>query len=183
MQEQKSVVYTIILGICMLLCLLLMGKMLLSRSEVSAAPSAPEEDTAMELHITEDEIASMIEQALPFPIEGTAVKISREGTVAVTTAVRRQTLSDSGLVPGKLRTALLFLPERCKLYGEWNAAVEDGALRLSCRTIRLEGFALPEQTAQTLSDALAAQWNTCMEERGFSPRSAQWNDGELILYA
>ena len=183
MQEGKSVVYTIILGVCMLLCLLLMGKMLLSRSEVGAAPPEPEEDTAMELHITEDEIASMLEQAIPFPTEGTAVKISREGTVAVTTAVGRQTLSDSGLVPGRLRTALLFLPERCKLYGEWSAMVEDGALHLDCRTIRLEGVALPAQTAQTLSDALAAQWNTRMEERGFSPRSAQWSDGEVTLYA
>ena len=183
MQEGKSVVYTIILGVCMLLCLLLMGKMLLSRSEVGAAPSAPEEDTAMELHITEDEIASMLEQAMPLPTEGTAVRISREGTVSVTTAAARQSLSDSGLVPGRLRTALLFLPERCKLYGEWNAQVEDGALHLACRTIRLEGFALPEQTAQALSDALAAQWNTRMEERGFSPRSAQWKDGEVILYA
>lgn len=119
----------------------------------------------MEFHITEDDIASVLTEALPFPVEDTAVKISRDGTIAVTTAVTRQALTESNLVPGKLRTALLFLPERCKLYGAWSAAVSNGKLSLACRTIKLEGFALPEQTAQALSDAFAAQWNTRMEQR------------------
>ena len=74
----------------------------------------------MEFHITEDDIASVLTEALPFPVEDTAVKISRDGTIAVTAAVTRQALTESNLVPGKLRTALLFLPERCKLYGAWS---------------------------------------------------------------
>ena len=102
----------------------------------------------MEFHITEDDIASVLIEALPFPVEDTAVKISHDGTIAVTAAVTRQALTESNLVPGKLRTALLFLPERCKLYGAWSAAVSNGKLSLTCRTIKLEGFTLPEQTAQ-----------------------------------
>ena len=80
-----------------------------------------------------------------------------------------------------LRTALLFLPERCKLYGAWSAAVSNGKLSLACRTIKLEGFTLPEQTAQALSDAFAAQWNTRMEQRDFTPQTIQWQDGEAVL--
>ena len=165
MQEEKSAVYTVILGVCLLLCLLMLGNMLMGRADTGTASAAPEEGDAMEFHITEDDIASVLTEALPFPVEDTAVKISRDGTIAVTAAVTRQALTESNLVPGKLRTALLFLPERCKLYGAWSAAVSNGKLSLACRTIKLEGFALPEQTAQALSDAFAAQWNTRMEQR------------------
>lgn len=158
MQEEKSAVYTVILGVCLLLCLLMLGNMLMGRADTGTAPAAPEEGDAMEFHITEDDIASVLTEALPFPVEDTAVKISRDGTIAVTAAVTRQALTESNLVPGKLRTALLFLPERCKLYGAWSAAVSNGKLSLACRTIKLEGFTLPEQTAQALSDAFAVQW-------------------------
>ena len=178
MQEEKSAVYTVILGVCLFLCLLMLGNMLMGRADTSTAPAAPEEGDAMEFHITEDDIASVMTEALPFPVEGTAVKISRDGTIAVTAAVTRQALTESNLVPGKLRTALLFLPERCKLYG---AAVSNGKLSLACRTIKLEGFTLPEQTAQALSDAFAAQWNTRMEQRDFTPQTIQWQDGEAVL--
>lgn len=181
MQEEKSAVYTVILGVCLLLCLLMLGNMLMGRADTGIAPAAPEEGDAMEFHITEDDIASVMTEALPFPVEDTAVKISRDGTIAVTAAVTRQALTESNLVPGKLRTALLFLPERCKLYGAWSAAVSNGKLSLACRTIKLEGFTLPEQTAQALSDAFVAQWNTRMEQRDFTPQTIQWQDGEAVL--
>ena len=168
MQEEKSAVYTVILGVCLLLCLLMLGNMLMGRADTSIAPAAPEEGDAMKFHITEDDIASVMTEALPFPVEDTA-------------AVTRQALTESNLVPGKLRTALLFLPERCKLYGAWSAAVSNGKLSLTCRTIKLEGFTLPEQTAQALSDAFAAQWNTRMEQRDFTPQTIQWQDGEAVL--
>lgn len=181
MQEEKSAVYTVILGVCLFLCLLMLGNMLMGRADTGTAPAAPEEGDAMEFHITEDDIASVMTEALPFPVEDTAVKISRDGTIAVTAAVTRQALTESNLVPGKLRTALLFLPERCKLYGAWSAAVSNGKLSLACRTIKLEGFTLPEQTAQALSDAFATQWNTRMEQRDFTPQTIQWQDGEAVL--
>ena len=130
MQEEKSAVYTVILGVCLLLCLLMLGNMLMGRADTGTAPAAPEEGDAMEFHITEDDIASVLTEALPFPVEDTAVKISRDGTIAVTAAVTRQALTESNLVPGKLRTALLFLPERCKLYGAWSAVVSNGKLSL-----------------------------------------------------
>ena len=167
MQEEKSAVYTVILGVCLLLCLLMLGNMLMGRADTGTAPAAPEEGNAMEFHITEDDIASVLTEALPFPVEGTAVKISRDGTIAVTAAVTRQALTESNLVPGKLRTALLFLPERCKLYGAWSAAVSNGKLSLACRTIKLEGFTLPEQT-----DRKSTRLNSSHVKRSRMPSSA-----------
>ena len=181
MQEGKSAVYTVILGVCLLLCLLMLGNMLMGRADTSIPHPPPGEGDAMELHNPGAEYPTLMTEALPFPVEDTAVKISRDGTIAVTAAVTRQALTESNLVPGKLRTALLFLPERCKLYGAWSAAVSNGKLSLACRTIKLEGFTLPEQTAQALSDAFAVQWNTRMEQRDFTPQTIQWQDGEAVL--
>ena len=67
MQEEKSAVYTVILGVCLLLCLLMLGNMLMGRADTGIAPAAPEEGDAMEFHITEDDIASVMTEALPFP--------------------------------------------------------------------------------------------------------------------
>ena len=84
----------------------------------------------MEFHITEDDIASVRPpKHCRFRSRIRRSKISRDGTIAVTTAVTRQALTESNLVPGKLRTAL-FLPERCKLYGAWSAAISNGKLSL-----------------------------------------------------
>ena len=77
MQEEKSAVYTVILGVCLFLCLLMLGNMLMGRADTGTSPAAPEEGDAMEFHITEDDIASVMTEALPFPVEDTAVNSSR----------------------------------------------------------------------------------------------------------
>ena len=38
MQEEKSAVYTVILGVCLLLCLLMLGNMLMGRADTGTAP-------------------------------------------------------------------------------------------------------------------------------------------------
>ena len=103
MQEEKSAVYTVILGVCLLLCLLMLGNMLMGRADTGIAPAAPEEGDAMEFHITEDDIASVLTEALPFPVEDTAVKISRDGTIAVTAAVTRQAAHGAAVSAGALQ--------------------------------------------------------------------------------
>ena len=206
MQEEKSAVYTVILGVCLLLCLLMLGNMLMGRADTSTAPAAPEEGDAMEFHITEEDIASVMTEALPFVVSIYHNVQDRKGNVILGKTIRKLYGSDTlkasigalqfevspysffqvhkeqaEVLYSKLRTALLFLPERCKLYGAWSVAVSNGKLSLACRTIKLEGFTLPEQTAQALSDAFAAQWNTRMEQRDFTPQTIQWQDGEAVL--
>ncbi|MFR0923323.1 MAG: hypothetical protein ACLSGI_00845 [Butyricicoccaceae bacterium] len=66
MQEEKSAVYTVILGVCLLLCLL-MGNMLMGRADTGTAPAAPGGDARIS-HL-EDDIASVLTEALPFPVE------------------------------------------------------------------------------------------------------------------
>ncbi|MFR7645900.1 MAG: hypothetical protein ACLUZQ_04900 [Butyricicoccus sp.] len=180
MQEEKSAVYTVILGVCLFLCLLMLGNMLMGRADTGTAPAAPEEGDAMEFHITEDDIASVLIEALPFLVEDTAVKISRDGTIAVTAAVTRQALTES-IWSRQAAHGAAVSAGALQAVRRVGAAVSNGKLSLACRTIKLESFTLPEQTAQALSDAFAAQWNTRMEQRDFTPQTIQWQDGEAVL--
>ena len=52
MQEEKSAVYTVILGVCLFLCLLMLGNMLMGRADTGIAPAAPEEGDAMAVSYT-----------------------------------------------------------------------------------------------------------------------------------
>ena len=78
MQEEKSWVYTLILGVCMLLCLLLIGRMLLGHpGENSPAQTEPEtdgqEDIQMGIEVGEQELSAMIAQLSARRIWRTAV--------------------------------------------------------------------------------------------------------------
>ena len=139
MQEEKSFVYTLILGICMLLCLLMIGRMMLGHpeGEMQPVPSGEaaegQEEQNVGFQLSEEGLREMITQALPFAPDELSAAIHADQTISVSANVQRQTLADSGLVPGNLRTALLFLPDSCKVLANWTASVQDGAISLQCR--------------------------------------------------
>ena len=131
--------------------------------------------------ITEDDIASVMTEAPPFPVEDTAVKISRDGTIAVTAAVTRQALTDlSNWYPAKLRTALLFAGA-LKLYGAWSAAVSNGNPALPAGPSSWKASPARADRSGT-PDAFVAQWNTRIGTAGLTPQTIQWQvDGEAVL--
>ena len=51
MQEEKSAVYTVILGVCLLLCLLMLGNMLMGRAD-TGAQRLPHPRRAMQWNFT-----------------------------------------------------------------------------------------------------------------------------------
>ncbi len=114
MQEEKSFVYTLILGICMLLCLLMIGRMMLGHPEAETQPvpsgeaAEEQEEQNVGFQLSEEGLREMIAQALPFAPDDLSAAIRADQTISVSANVQRQTLADSGLVPGNLRTALLF---------------------------------------------------------------------------
>ena len=81
MGEEKSARYTIILGVCLLLCLLMLGRMLVGRSESEAPPdgtepveTVPEEQQEPQLSLvmtmSESDLANFLLQYLPFTPRG-----------------------------------------------------------------------------------------------------------------
>ena len=112
MQEEKSWVYTMILGVCMLLCLLLLGRMLLGHAEQQSGRDGDDtgiqKEAQMGIPITDETLCALLTQVLPVQTTQLTAHISADHTITVSAQVERQALQNSSLVPGNLRTALLF---------------------------------------------------------------------------
>lgn len=187
MQEERSFVYTLILGICMLLSLLMIGRMLLGHpAGTSATPQEqsgqPKGESDMEIRLDEKDLMTLIEAALPFPADEMQVEIGEDSTVGVRAKVRKQSIEQSGLVSGNMRTALLFLPEECMVYGKWETAMQDGMLALRCLRAELAGFSLPGEAAATFSQYLADAINGRLRELGIKLAGISCADGVLSLH-
>ena len=185
MQGEKSSVYTIILGVCMLLCLLMIGRMLLGHPEQvtepeAGSPTLPEqEETGMGLR--ESDLCELIEQALPIPVREITTKIGADQSISVVVLVSKQDLQESGLVPGGLRAALLFLPDECRMYGAWTASVSEGKVALQCSSAEIGGIAVPAELVTTLTDQVAASINEYFAQAGMVPEKLEWTDGAIRL--
>ncbi len=167
----------------MLLSLLMIGRMLLGNTDGAdtaapeAQPQADEEGNGMRL--SESELGVLIAQALPFAPEKLTVSIGADGLVQVRASVNKQALSD--ITTEGLRTALLFLPERCEISGAWKVKTENRKIVLICQNITAAGFALPEQAAQGLSERLTESLNSQMQDHKIEWSELSFEDGALLL--
>lgn len=182
-QEGKSVAYTLILGICMLLCLLMIGHMLLgqpNRSGHLSQQSPPEqEDDIMSIRLTEQDICTLLRKMFPVEPDDVTVKIGADGTISASAMIYKQALQN--FASSGLRTVLLFLPERCKLYGCWEFAVLDGKVESSCTQAEVAGFALPQEVKNLLSVQLSDTVNKCLEQQKIRPEKLLWENGVLYI--
>ncbi len=189
MEEERSLVYTLILGVCMLLSLLLIGRMLLGQPEeapVTDGNGAGEmqidqarREEAREFKLTENDLSTLIVNALSFKPDRIDTQISRDGTVSVSATVNRDTVLQSGIVSGGLRTALMFLPEKCGLQGEWRAGFAEGAVRLECIRMEVAGISLPENAAGFATMQLTKSLNGLVKNWNITQIS--FEDGLIIM--
>ena len=159
MGEEKSARYTIILGVCLLLCLLMLGRMLVGRSESEAPPdgtepveTVPEEQQEPQLSLvmtmSESDLANFLLQYLPFTPRGLSVSIGADETASMSMSVDRAELEESGLLTGHFRAAAQLLPERCSLAGKWGVRAEQGRLQFTCLSAQLNDADLPQTAAE-----------------------------------
>ena len=187
MGEEKSARYTIILGVCLLLCLLMLGRMLVGRSESEAPPdgtepveTVPEEQQEPQLSLV---MTNFLLQYLPFTPRGLAVSIGADETASMSMSVDRAELEESGLLTGHFRAAAQLLPERCSLAGEWGVQAEQGKLRFTCLSAQLNDADLPQTAAELVTGAMANALNRKLEELNVAPQRLAWSDGEIEIYA
>ncbi len=181
MKEEKSFAYTMILGVCLLLSLVMIGRMLLGRPASGKLPEQPEGEEDMEIQITETMIAERIRQALPFSPDELTATISETGTVSVHAEIQKEKLQELGLASGNLRTALLFLPEHCDITAAWQPTVQNGAFQLDCTEAKLAGFSVPEQAAAELTNLLADAISNMLAEQQLTLKDIRCEDGILFF--
>ena len=182
MGEEKSARYTIILGVCLLLCLLMLGRMLVGRSESEAPPdgtepveTVPEEQQEPQLSLvmtmSESDLANFLLQYLPFTPRGLAVSIGADETASMSMSVDRAELEESGLLTGHFRA------------GKWGVRAEQGRLRFTCLSAQLNDADLPQTAAELVTGAMANALNRKLEELNVAPQRLAWSDGEIEIYA
>ena len=162
MGEEKSAWYTIVLGVCLLLCLLMLGRMLVGRSENETPPGGVEPVETL----PEEE-----QQQEPQP------------SLVMTMNVDKAELEESGLLTGHFRAAAQVLPEKCSLAGKWGAEANQGKLSFTCRSAQLNGTDLPQTAADLVTAAMSDALNRKLEELNIAPKRLAWSDGEIEIYA
>lgn len=192
---EKSFGYTLLLGVCMIISLLLIGKMLLYHPAPLHTPSVPQGVTTPEekdaesgketMRFSEEEVARMIEARLPadFPAKGIAVSISQDGTVSAQGTVLKDKLT--GYVEGgMLRSALTLLPAEFALEAGFTAesGPRDTPLVLSMQSLAAGGFSLPVSAlSSALTDGLNRAVNEAILESCPGCVSVRLEDGALAL--
>lgn len=194
---EKSFGYTLLLGVCMIISLLLIGKMLLYHPAPLHTPGVPQgvttpEETEKEaesgketMRFSEEEVARMIEARLPadFPAKGIAVSISQDGTVSAQGTVVKDKLT--GYVEGgMLRSALTLLPAEFALEAGFTAesGQQDTPLVLSMQSLAAGGFSLSVSAlSSALTDGLNRAVNEAIRESCPGCVSVRLEDGALAL--
>ncbi len=191
MEEERSFVYTVILGVCMLLSLLLIGRMLLGHPDEAPAADGtgqgvtqpdtgmePQpEDEVKEIQLTDNDLSTLIVKKLSFAPDRIAVQISRDGTVSINATVRRDMLLESGVVSGALRTALMFLPEECGMQGAWTVSLRDGSVTLADGRMEVAGISLPGAAVEAATGKIAEGLNQVIAGWGITPAEISFEDG------
>ena len=119
----------------------------------------------------------MIAQALPFQTGELALHIGADQTVSISATVRKKDMENSGLIPGSLRTALLFLPDHCMVYGTWLVELQGGSVILQCQEAKIADITLPDEMINPLSEQLGAAINHILQQQKISRIhcSGGWN--------
>ena len=154
----------------MLLCLLMIGRMLLGHPADQIETKEPE-NPAPAPQTEEEEDLQM------------KMQLSKDGIVSLGASVKKQSLVDSGLATGGMRTAVLFLPDPCKVYSVWNISAESGSIKLDCATMEIAGIVLPEETAAKISEQIADSLNRQLMTWGIEPKAIRFADGAISLEA
>ena len=105
MGEEKSARYTIILGVCLLLCLLMLGRMLVGRSESEAPPdgtepveTVPEEQQEPQLSLvmtmSESDLANFLPQTAAELVTGAMANALNRKLEELNVAPQRLAWSD-----------------------------------------------------------------------------------------
>lgn len=145
MENEKSFGYTLILGVCVLISLLLIGRMLLYQPLPVHTPYAgqilSQEQGKTMTYLSEQDVSKYLSKKLPeeVPIKDLEITLQKEGIVTATGSLRKNVLLQFG-VP---KAVLLWMPEQIELSIRFTAQCDGTALRLSPSELKVGDVAVP----------------------------------------
>lgn len=201
MEEDKSFIYTIILGACLIGCLILIGKIMLSKSVPEYIPYSVEKAENAEnlnsdesenlITLTENTLSELISNSLPqdFPVSNLQVKVQLPNILSFTGEVEQTQLkkymSKMGLdTNAALNAALLVIPDRFSLKADVSVDL-DKETNLPIFTIEhvQAGRARISNSAfeQVIFDPLNQILNQVLCEKSIDFHEIIWKDGFIQL--
>lgn len=195
MEHERSFVYTLILGACMLISLLLVGKMLLYEPAPIHVPhmSQPQAEQKIQPQDTEDtnmiitaqDAAGMILEKLPQTLapEQLTVGMGADGSLSIAGTVQKSAI-ESQLSNQMAQSILMFLPDRFDLkLSSMIQCAADGIVTLtpvtlSAGPLELPGSAIPQDLLSVFNTAVNDALHSTLGE--FSAINMQDGAMELI---
>ncbi len=188
MEQDRSFGYTLILGTCILLCLVLVGKMMLQHAQSAPMPNTKSSitqqqpaDTAQKF--TETDLAQLLTEALAadFPVRDAAVSIHADGAICVTCNADKKLLQQY-LTNSSIRSALVLLPAQIPLQLDAMVQTQTNppaltAVNLQMGDLQLPAAALPAGVLQACNQALTQM----LSQSGYQISDIQFEEGAMIL--
>ncbi len=191
MKENKGYIYTIILGVCLMGCLLLIGKMLLSSSTPLHSPPMPSDiaPSAEESYfrLSEDTLESMIrDNASGIPLDNVEVTIAEDNALQFDLTMKRRELKKTAQENSQLSAysdIIDFLPEdvcfRCSVgVGSTNS----GEVAVSLETVSVMEQEIPKNiVTDTIFSGLSQSINQMLRENHIQVSELVCKDGYLMI--
>lgn len=192
MEQDRSLLYTAILGVCAAASIALVGRMVLYEPVELHQPHAAVENAAAGAQLPEEtgeitlsgaELTTLLRAALPeeTPVVDIRLRPCADGTLEAAGDLSKEKLQT--LVTGTPRTLLLLLPERCALRAVLSAGCdrETGELHLAVETVEAGGYGLPAELSGLLSDELSAAANQALAGRGIRFSSIRISEDQIAF--
>lgn len=145
MENEKSFAYTLILGVCVLISLLLTGRMLLYQPLPAHTPytgqiSSHEQGKTI-TYLSEQDIAKYLSEKLPeeVPLKNLEITLQKEGIVTAKGMLRKNALLHLG-VPNPV---LLWMPDQIPLTIQFSALCDGAAIRLTPSDLKIGDVSVP----------------------------------------
>ncbi len=145
MQHEKSFGYTLILGVCVLISLMLIGRMLLYQPLPVHTPytgqiSSQEQGKTM-TYLSEQDVSKYLSEKLPeeVPLKDLQITLQKEGIVTAKGSLHKNVLLQFG-VP---QAVLLWMPEQIELSIRFTALSDGAALRLTPSELKIGDVTVP----------------------------------------
>lgn len=189
LEEERSFLHTLILGVCVIICAILIARMAFDQPvpyfvphRVTGPTTQDNPNDVLQLRLTEGELSGMIDDGLPegSPITDITLAIGEQGRVELAATLSRERLQNFLPAQTVPRSLLALLPESCEMEAtmcvEWN----DG-LHLRSVSASAAGVTLPEAAVEALAERAAQEITVLLARQGIAVGAIETMPGALQI--
>lgn len=190
MEDEKSFMHTLILGVCIIISAILIARMAFYKPvpyfEPHKVPKQTEsQESSIQIQFTEQELTAILQNTglQDSPLRELAISIQEDCQISLSGVLQKDKLQDmlaDTASMNLLKTALALMPEECALSAQLSIAMEDGMPCLHVLGAQAGGVDLPQTILQLMEDEINETWKTFLSEQGIG--MGEITTGKGVLY-